>query len=83
MKKNIFLIINKKNNIINFSDNTENFIADLLEYKEEFDNNITIYNINFIYNYLLNIFIKYKFYLMFLIIFIIILKKITLYFSIY
>ncbi len=86
MKENIFLIINKKNNILDFSIETEKFANDLLENinnEKHFEYKKTILSINYIYNYLLNIFLKYKFYLIFLIIFIIfilILKKITLYF---
>ena len=83
MKQNIFLIINKKNNILNFSIETENFIDDLLENfnnEKHFEYKKKIFNINYIYNYLLNIILKYKFYLIFFIIFILILKKIMIYF---
>jgi hypothetical protein len=83
MKENIYLVIKKKNNILNFSMETEHFISDLLNniYNEkEYEYNKKIININYIYNYILNVFLKYKFYLIFIIVLFFILKKIILYF---
>ena len=79
MKKNIYFIINKKNNNSDFSIETNNFISELLKIDDN-SNEYKIYNINYIYNYLLNIFLKYKLYFIFLVIIIIILKKIIIYF---
>lgn len=83
MKENIYLVIKKKNNILNFSMETEYFISDLLNniYNEkEYEYNKKIININYFYNYILNVFLKYKFYLIFIIVLFFILKKIILYF---
>lgn len=83
MKKNIYLVIKKKNNILKFSIETENFISNLLENinnDTQYKFNKKIININYIYSYILNIFLKYKFYLIFFIILFFILKKIILYF---
>jgi len=82
MKKNIYLTIIKKNNILNFSIETENFIYNLLNNinnEIDFQDKKIIFNINYIYNYILNAFIKYKFYLILLIFLIFILKKIIQY----